>query len=95
MIVSDEKVYNFLRRSANEYGWVRVSRAEIAAGTDLASWTVHKALWRLMKAERIWWEKPAKKAIDRYQTAFYTIDPTVSRLEYRRRRQSGNPADGG
>ena len=95
MIISDEKVYNFLRRSANEYGWIRISRAEIAAGTGLSSWSVHKSLWRLMEAERLWWEKPAKEAADRYKTAFYAVDPLLSRREYRRRRQSRNPADGG
>ena len=91
MIISDEKVYNFLKRRANEFGWIRISRTEIAAGTGLTHWTVHMALARLMEAERLWWEKPAKVAPDRYKIALYTIDPTVSRFEYRDRQRGGKP----
>jgi hypothetical protein len=49
-----------------------------------------RALLRLMEAERLWWPRPPKERFDKYKIAFYRVDPTLSRSEYRQllRKQS-------
>jgi hypothetical protein len=84
MILSDERIYNCIKQRANSFGYVRSSRAEIMAKTGYCHMTIERSLLRLMKSERLWWERPPKERPDKYKTAFYTVDPTISRLDYRR-----------
>ena len=77
VILSDEKVYICLKARANDGGYVRMSRCEIAKRTGLSMRAVAYSLKRLLEAARIFWHKPVKTASDRFETAVYLIDPEL------------------
>jgi hypothetical protein len=78
VILSDEKVYVWLKSRANRGGYVRMSRFEIAERTGLSMRTVAYSLKRLLAAERVFWNKPLKRQTDRFEIALYKIDPEIS-----------------
>ncbi len=82
MILSDEKIYNLLKQRANSIGYIRISRLEIGEHTGLSHRAIQKSLCRLMESQRLWWERPQKEQPDKFKTAFYKIDPTISRFDY-------------
>ena len=58
MILSDELVYNCIRQVIAEHGttYAPMSNSLIVKKTGLGHATVERALKRLLKAERIFWE---------------------------------------